>query len=141
LSWKEILVTTIIIPLKHILLDPAKPLDLAAIPEHDAIELIRESYGFLSPAIQVTITDGIATIQFEEARGERISEALKQYQKAVSRGTAGELPEGGQAVWQAAGGNPPACGCPPQHGHGLPGNGRPDQCLEFRAAGQHRNEV
>jgi len=34
-------VTTIIIPLKHIIIDPAKPLDLPAIPEQDAIELIR----------------------------------------------------------------------------------------------------
>ena len=52
-------------------------------PEQDAIELIRKSYGFLSPAIHVSITDGIATIQLEEARGERIGEALKRYQKAV----------------------------------------------------------
>ncbi len=74
---------TIIIPLKHIIIDPAKPLNLAAIPEQDAIELIRKSYGFLSPAIHVSITDGIATIQLEEARGERIGEALKRYQKAV----------------------------------------------------------
>jgi len=36
-------------------------------PEQDAIELIRKSYGFLSPAIHVSITDGIATIQLEEA--------------------------------------------------------------------------
>lgn len=74
---------TIIIPLKHIILDPANPLDLAAIPEQDAIELLKKSYGFLSPAIQVTITNGIATIQLKETRGERINEALKHYQKAV----------------------------------------------------------
>ncbi|MDO9066980.1 MAG: hypothetical protein Q7W05_00805 [Deltaproteobacteria bacterium] len=65
--------TTILIPLKHIILNPTKPIDLAAIPEQDAIELIKKSYGFLSPAFQVTILDGIATIQLEEGRGERIS--------------------------------------------------------------------
>lgn len=58
---------TIIIPLKHIIIDLAKPPDLAAIPEKDALELIKKSYGFLSSAIQVSITDGIATIQLEEA--------------------------------------------------------------------------
>ena len=82
---------TIIIPLKHIIIDPAKPLDLSAIPEQDAIELIRKSYGFLSSAIQVSITDGIATIQLEEARGERIGEALKRYQKAVREAQQGSL--------------------------------------------------
>lgn len=75
--------TTIIIPLKHIMIDSAKPTDLAAIPEQDAIELIRKSYGFLSPAIQVSITDGVAKIQLEEAKGERTGEALKQFQKGV----------------------------------------------------------
>jgi Tfp pilus assembly protein PilF len=76
-------VNTIIIPLKHIIIDPGQPLDLTAIPEQDAIDLIKKSYGFLSPAIQVSIADGIATIQLEEVRGERIGEALKQYQKGV----------------------------------------------------------
>lgn len=73
----------LVIPLKHIILSPVNSIDLTAIPEADAKELIRESYGFLSSAIVVDILDGIATIQLEEARGERISEALKQYQKGV----------------------------------------------------------
>ncbi len=80
---------SIIVPLKHIILDPTKPLDLSAIPERDAIELIRTSYGFLSPAVQVSISDGIATIQLEAAKGERISEALKQYQKATKEAQQG----------------------------------------------------
>jgi tetratricopeptide (TPR) repeat protein len=76
-------VASILIPLKQIILDPTKPLDLSVLPEQDAIELIKKTYGFLSPAIQIFVSDGIATIQIEEARGERISEALKLYQKAV----------------------------------------------------------
>lgn len=55
----------IIILLKHIILDPAKPLDLSTIPEQDAIALIRRSYGFLSPAIEVSIDNGIAAIESE----------------------------------------------------------------------------
>ncbi len=79
----------IIIPLKHIILDPAKPLDLSTIPESDAIELIRKSYGFLSPAIKVSIESGVAIIELEEARGENISEALKSYQKGVKEAQQG----------------------------------------------------
>jgi hypothetical protein len=43
------------IPLKHIILDPAKPVDLSTMPEQDAIELIRKSYSFLSPAVDLFI--------------------------------------------------------------------------------------
>jgi len=71
------------IPLKHIILDPANPTDLTAIPASDAKDMITKSYGFLSPAIQVDIANGIATIQVEEARGELISEALRQHQKGI----------------------------------------------------------
>jgi|ERR1039457_2743173 hypothetical protein len=71
----------IIIPLKHITLDPANPIDLTAIPEGDAIELIRKSYGFLSPAIDVSINEGVATIKLEDQRADKIGEALKLYQK------------------------------------------------------------
>ncbi|MDP2854611.1 MAG: hypothetical protein Q8O28_10270 [Smithellaceae bacterium] len=42
---------TIIIPLKHIILDPAKSVDLCSLPQQDAVDLIKQSYGFLSPAI------------------------------------------------------------------------------------------
>lgn len=80
---------SLVIPLKHIILDPAKPVDLTAISEQDAMELIKKSYGFLSPAIQVAITDGIATIRLEEAKGDRIGEALKQHQKGVKEAQQG----------------------------------------------------
>ncbi len=73
----------ITIPLKHIILDPVKPVDLSVIPELDAIELIKESYGFLSSAIDVSIQNGIASIKLQEQRAEKISEALKFYQKGV----------------------------------------------------------
>jgi hypothetical protein len=36
----------ITIPLKHIILDPAKPVDLSVLSEQDAIELIKKAYGF-----------------------------------------------------------------------------------------------
>lgn len=74
---------TLIIPLKHIILDPAKPVDLSTLSEQDAINLIKQSYGFLSPAIDVAIQDGIATIGLQEQRADKISEALKIFQKGV----------------------------------------------------------
>jgi len=73
----------ITIPLKHIIIDPAKPVDLSVISEQDAIELIKKSYGFLSSAIDVSIQNGIAFIKLQEQRAEKISEAEKSFQKGV----------------------------------------------------------
>ncbi len=73
----------ITIPLKHIILDPAKPVDLSAVSEQDAIELIKKSYGFLSSDVDVSIQNGIAFIKLQEQRDEKISEALKLFQKGV----------------------------------------------------------
>jgi tetratricopeptide (TPR) repeat protein len=71
------------IPLKHIILDPAKPVDLSVVTEQDAIELIKKSYGFLSSGIDVSIQNGIAFIKLQEQRAEKITEAMKFYQKGV----------------------------------------------------------
>jgi tetratricopeptide (TPR) repeat protein len=73
----------ITIPLKHIILDPAKPVDFSVISEQDAIELIKKSYGFLSSAIDVSIQNGMAFIKLQEQRAEKISDALKFFQKGV----------------------------------------------------------
>ena len=80
---------TIIVPLKHIILDPVNPVDLSTLSERDAIELIRQSYGFLSPAIDVSISNGVATIAMQEQRADKISEALKFYQKGVKEAQQG----------------------------------------------------
>lgn len=79
----------IIIPLKHIILDPAKPVDLSTLPEQDAIDLIKQSYGFLSPAIDVSISKGIATIALQEQRADKINDALKFYPKGVKEAQQG----------------------------------------------------
>jgi len=73
----------IIVPLKHIILDPVNPIDLSTLSEQDAIDLIKQSYGFLSPAIDVSIQNGVATIALQEQHADKISEALKFYQKGV----------------------------------------------------------
>jgi len=80
---------TIIVPLKHIILDPVNPVDLSTLSEKDAIGLIKQSYGFLSPAIDVSIQNGIATIALQEQRADKINEALKFYQKGVKEAQEG----------------------------------------------------
>lgn len=81
--------SVVIVPLKHIILDHSNQIDLTAISEKEAIELLRKSYGFLSSAVQITVTDGIATIELGEAKTERISEALKQFNKGISEAQQG----------------------------------------------------
>lgn len=71
----------VIIPLKHIILDPSKPTDLSILPEQEAIQLIKESYGFLSSSLDVSIKDGLAVIELKEERPDRVSAAQKLYQK------------------------------------------------------------
>ena len=73
----------ITIPLKHIIIDAENPVDLSVIAEKDAIDLIKKSYGFLSSAIDVSIQQGVAIIQLQEQRAEKITEAVKHYQKGV----------------------------------------------------------
>lgn len=73
----------ITIPLKHIILDPAKPVDLSILSESEAIELIKKSYGFLSSSVDVSIPNGIALIKLQEQRAEKISEAMKFFPKGI----------------------------------------------------------
>ncbi len=80
---------TILIPLKHIILDPVKPVDLSSLSTQDAIDLIKQSYGFLSPAIDVSIQNGIATITLQEQRADKINDALKFFQKGVKEAQQG----------------------------------------------------
>jgi len=81
---------TLIIPLKHMILDPAKPVDLSTLSEQDVIDLIRESYGFLSPAIDISIKNGVATIALEQQRADKINDALKFYPKGVRAAQQGD---------------------------------------------------
>jgi tetratricopeptide (TPR) repeat protein len=69
------------VPLKYIILDQAAPTDLTALPAPEAVALIRESYGFLSTALDVSIEDGIAILRLDEPRADQVAEALKALQK------------------------------------------------------------
>jgi tetratricopeptide (TPR) repeat protein len=75
--------SVVIVPLKQIILDPANPIDLTTLAEVDAIRLIKDSYGFLSSTLDVSIRDGLAVIELKEEHAKRASEAQKDYLKGV----------------------------------------------------------
>ena len=80
----------IIVPLKYIVLDPEKPIDLTVLSPHDSINLIKKSYGFLSPAINISIENDTAIIRLDEPRAEKIAEALQHFQKGSKAAQKGE---------------------------------------------------
>lgn len=78
------------IPLKDIVLDLSKKLDLSSLPKEEAVSMIRDSFGFLSASVDVTIKGDTAVITLKEEKAERVSEALKLYQKGVKEAERGE---------------------------------------------------
>ena len=75
--------TIVYIPLKDIILDPLKNIDLSTLPEEEAISLLKSSYGFLSSTVDISIQNGIAVIELKEPKKEIVNEALKTYTKGV----------------------------------------------------------
>jgi tetratricopeptide (TPR) repeat protein len=80
----------IIIALKDILVAPVRSVDLASIPEGEAIDLIKKTYGFLSEVVEVEIRDGIARITFPEENATKSAQAIKEYERGVKRAERGE---------------------------------------------------
>jgi len=78
------------VPLKDIILDPLKNIDLSTLPEEEAISLLKSSYGFLASSIEIYIQDGIATIRLKEPKKEEVDKALKTYKKGVNAARQGE---------------------------------------------------
>ena len=85
--------TIVSVPLKDIILDPSKKIDLSTLPEEEAISLLKSWYGFLSSAIEVSIQNGVAIIELKERKKENINEALKTYSKGVKAARQGEYPK------------------------------------------------
>ena len=73
----------LIVPLKQIILDPSNLIDLSILPEQEAIRLIKESYGFLSSSLDVSIRDGLAVIELKEERSARANDVQKTFQKGI----------------------------------------------------------
>jgi len=69
---------TVSIPLKDIIIDPLKNIDLSTLPEEEAISLLKSSYGFLSSSVDIYIQDGTAIIKLKEPKKEDVNKALKK---------------------------------------------------------------
>ena len=78
------------VPLKDIILDPSKNIDLSTLPEEEAISVLKSSYGFLSSTVDIDIQDGTAIIKLKEPKKEDVNKALKNYKKGVSAAQRGE---------------------------------------------------
>jgi tetratricopeptide (TPR) repeat protein len=75
---------TLVIPLRDIIINPSKKIDLLSMPETEAISLIKESYGFLSKFVEVTIREGFAIIEVKEEKREHKNKAQGLYDIAVN---------------------------------------------------------
>jgi len=85
----------IIVKLKDVIIDPAKPVDLTAMPAEKAIALLRKAYGFLAANMTFEIRDEMVfiTVDYERRQDEAIAKdcfdrGMKQakagrYNKAV----------------------------------------------------------
>jgi Tfp pilus assembly protein PilF len=74
---------TIAIPLKDIMIDPDREIDLVSMDRGQAVDLIKKSFAFLSTVIDVSIEDDIAFITFPEQNKQQVDRALQIYQDAV----------------------------------------------------------
>lgn len=79
-----------IVALRDIVIDPDKQIDLDSMPIDEATKLVKESYGFLSDTVDVSIENGIATVVLEEEEGQEKEEALKWYRNAVKNAEHGD---------------------------------------------------
>jgi tetratricopeptide (TPR) repeat protein len=86
----EGIMAIVVIALKDIMVEPNIPVDLTMLPEEEAIALIKKSYGFLSPEVDVTIKGDIAVINFPEEKAKKVDEALKFYERGVRKAERGE---------------------------------------------------
>ena len=79
----------ITVPLKNIVTDEENPVDLTALPEAEAIERIKQIYGFLASVVDVTIADGMATIEFSTQRQQQVNQALRTMEQASKQAKQG----------------------------------------------------
>jgi len=81
------------IPLKDILLAPGKRFDPSVNTEAEAIAHIKKTYGVMASSMTVSIADGMVNIDFKDATPAKINEAIKNFDKAVAKGQAGQVKE------------------------------------------------
>lgn len=90
-----------LIPLTDILTDPDHPVDLTALPEAEAIERIKDTYGYWGALIDVRIRDGVAVIELPEENADKAGAALDKIAQAAKLGRTGRY-QGAINLYQEA---------------------------------------
>ena len=80
---------TYLIALQDILTDPDNPVDLTALPEAEAVERIKQTYGYWGSLLDVRIEDGIAVIDLPDENANRAGAALDKIKDAGRAAKAG----------------------------------------------------
>ena len=80
---------TYLIPIQYILTDADNPVDLTALPAAEAIERIKQTYGYWGPLLDVRIEDGVAIIDLPEERSHKAGAALDKIQQAARASRSG----------------------------------------------------
>ena len=81
--------STIIVSLSDIIIDPKNKIDLTALSIDEACKLIKRSYRFISSLVEVKIENGYAIINFREEEESKIKRAVEIYQEGVKKGERG----------------------------------------------------
>lgn len=55
----------LVVKLTDVIIDPAQPVDLTALPPEKAVALIRQAYGFLAAGMTFEIKDGNVVIEVD----------------------------------------------------------------------------
>ncbi|RIK38232.1 MAG: hypothetical protein DCC55_21740 [Chloroflexi bacterium] len=82
---------TIVVALKDIITDADQPIDLTTLPEPEAVQRIKDIYGFLSADVQVTIADGLATITVPDEKARQANLALRRLEEATRLARRGRI--------------------------------------------------
>jgi len=82
--------STVMVHLQDLALNPDQPMDWLALSEADAIAAIKKLHGFLSSAIEVSIRDGIAYITLPDVESKRVDDALKSIDRAETHAKNGD---------------------------------------------------
>jgi Tfp pilus assembly protein PilF len=85
--------STVIVSLQDLALNADKSIDLLAMPEAEAIALIKQSFRFLSSGIGISIRDGMAIFDFPAAPVTHAENAVKWYERGVKHAESGDYQE------------------------------------------------
>ena len=80
----------IVVKMKNVIIDPAKPVDLTAMPAEKAVALLRKTYGFLAANTTFEIRDKMVFITVEYERREDEATARDCFERGDIRQPADE---------------------------------------------------